>query len=293
MTTLIQVLMYGLAVGAVYGLISLGFVLIFKTTGAFNLAQGALLMFLAYICMSFTTQLGLPFYLSLFLTLVIAIILGFIIERLLLRPLRGKPVTAAIMMTLSLGIIIQSIATFIWSFHNYRFPTWLPSGQLTIGSFSLSWDYIASIIVIGITIIVFMLYFKYGRFALSMRAVGEDRSIAQILGIKLNFAYGLSWAFGSVVAAIGGIILGSLTSVNFTLSHFGLFVIPAIIIGGITSIPGAIIGGIMVGIAEKLGAMYLGTELPGFPEVIPYIFALIVLYIKPGGVFGDEIIERI
>ena len=211
MTTLIQVLMYGLSVGAVYGLISLGFVLIFKTTGAFNLAQGSLLMFLAYICMSLTTQLGLPFYLSLFLTLVVAIILGFIIERLLLRPLRGKPVTAAIMMTLSLGIIIQSIATFIWSFHNYRLPTWLPSGQLIIGSFSLSWDYIASIIVVGITLIVFMLYFKYGRFALSMRAVGEDRSIAQILGIKLNFAYGLAWAFGSVVAAIGGIILGSLT----------------------------------------------------------------------------------
>jgi branched-chain amino acid transport system permease protein len=172
-------------------------------------------------------------------------------------------------------------------------PAWLPTGELAIGFLSLSWDYIALFIVIGITLILFMLYFKYSRFALSMRTVGEDRSIAQILGIKLNYAYGLAWAFCAVVAAIGGVVLGTINSVNFTLSHFGLFVIPAIIIGGITSIPGALIGGFMVGIAEKLGAMYLGTHLPGFPEVIPYILALLVLYIKPGGIFGEKIIERI
>jgi branched-chain amino acid transport system permease protein len=293
MTTFFQVLIYGLAVGAVYGLISLGFVLIFKTTGAFNLAQGSLLMFFAFFCMSLTIQLGLPFYLSLFLTLVFAVILGFTIERLLLRPMRGKPVTAIIMMTLSLSIILKSIATLIWSFYSYRLPAWLPTGELAIGFLSLSWDYIALFIVIGITLIFFMIYFKYARFALSMRTVGEDRAIAQILGIKLNFAYGLAWAFCAVVAAIGGVVLGTLNSVNFTLSHFGLFVIPAIIIGGITSIPGALIGGFMVGIAEKLGAMYLGRDLPGFPEVIPYILALIVLYIKPGGIFGEKIIERI
>ena len=126
-----------------------------------------------------------------------------------------------------------------------------------------------------------------------MRAVGEDQMVAQIVGIKLRRVYGLAWAFGILVAAIGGVILGTLTSVNYMLSSFGLFVIPAIIIGGLTSVPGAIVGGLLIGVTEKLVAMYLGNALPGFAAIAPYILLLVVLYIRPTGIWGEKIIERI
>jgi branched-chain amino acid transport system permease protein len=293
MTTLLQVIIYGIAVGAVYGLVALGFVLVFKTCGAFNVAQGELLMVLAFICMSLTTQFNLPFYLAVLITLVVAVILGFIIERLLLRPMVNQPLMAILMMTLGLALVIKSIALLVWSYHAYRFPVWLPKGELQLAGLALSWDYVASFLIVAVVLIAFALYFRYARFALAMRSVGEDQVVSQIMGIKISTVYGMAWALSLVVAAIGGIVLGTLTSVNSTLSIFGLFVIPVIIIGGLTSIPGAIVGGIIVGIAEKATAMYLGTALPGFASVIPYVLLLAILYIRPAGLWGEKVIERI
>ncbi len=293
MTTLLQVIIYGIAVGAVYGLIALGFVLVFKTCGAFNVAQGELLMVLAFICMSLTTQFNLPFYLAVFITLVIAVLLGFIIERLLLRRMVNQPLMAILMMTMGMALVIKSIALLVWSYHAYRFPVWLPKGEVQLGGLALSWDYVASFLIVVVVLIVFGLYFRYARFALAMRAVGEDQVVSQIMGIKISTVYGMAWALSLVVAAIGGIVLGTLTSVNSTLSIFGLFVIPVIIIGGLTSIPGAIVGGIIVGVTEKIVAMYLGTALPGFASVAPYVLLLAILYIRPAGLWGEKHIERI
>lgn len=293
MTTLLQVIIYGIAVGAVYGLVALGFVLVFKTCGAFNVAQGELLMVLAFICMSLTTQFNLPFYLAVLITLVVAVLLGFIIERLLLRPMVNQPLMAILMMTLGLALVIKSVSLLVWSYHAYRFPVWLPKGELQLGGLALSWDYVASFLIVAVVLIAFGIYFRYARFALAMRSVGEDQVVSQIMGIKISTVYGMAWALSLVVAAIGGIVLGTLTSVNSTLSIFGLFVIPVIIIGGLTSIPGAIVGGIIVGVTEKVVAMYLGTALPGFASVAPYVLLLAILYIRPAGLWGEKHIERI
>jgi len=293
MTTLLQVIIYGIAVGAVYGLVALGFVLVFKTCGAFNLAQGEFLMLFAFITMSLTNQLHIPFYLSVLITAIFAIVLGFIIERLLLRPMVNQPLMAILMMTMGLALVIKSISLLVWSYHAYRFPTWLPKGELQIAGLALSWDYVASFLIVAVVLIAFAIYFRYARFALAMRAVGEDQMVSQIMGIRISTVYGTAWAFALVVAAIGGTVLGTLTSVNSTLSIFGLFVIPVIIIGGLTSIPGAIVGGIIVGITEKATAMYLGTTLPGFANIAPYILLLIILYIRPAGLWGEKVIERI
>jgi len=293
MTTLLQVIIYGIAVGAVYGLVALGFVLVFKTCGAFNVAQGELLMVLAFICMSLTTQFNLPFYLAVLITLVVAVLLGFIIERLLLRPMVNQPLMAILMMTMGLALVIKSVSLLVWSYHAYRFPVWLPKGEVQLGGLALSWDYVASFLIVAVVLIAFGIYFRYARFALAMRAVGEDQVVSQIMGIKISTVYGMAWALSLVVAAIGGIVLGTLTSVNSTLSIFGLFVIPVIIIGGLTSIPGAIVGGIIVGVTEKIVAMYLGTALPGFASVAPYVLLLAILYIRPAGLWGEKHIERI
>ena len=293
MTTLLQVIIYGIAVGAVYGLVALGFVLVFKTCGAFNVAQGELLMVLAFICMSLTTQFNLPFYLAVLITLVVAVLLGFIIERLLLRPMVNQPLMAILMMTMGLALVIKSVSLLVWSYHAYRFPVWLPKGELQLGGLALSWDYVASFLIVAVVLIAFGIYFRYARFALAMRSVGEDQVVSQIMGIKISTVYGMAWALSLVVAAIGGIVLGTLTSVNSTLSIFGLFVIPVIIIGGLTSIPGAIVGGIIVGVTEKIVAMYLGTALPGFASIAPYVLLLAILYIRPAGLWGEKHIERI
>lgn len=293
MDIFLQVLVYGIAVGALYGLIALGFVLVFKTTGAFNMAQGEFLMALALLCWTFWVYLKLPALVAMGLTIVVAIILGYLIERVVLRPMVGKPLWSLLGITLGMMYMLRSIALFGWGTTTYQYPPWFPEGGLTVGNVTLAWAFIIPLIIVSVLLLLFAVFFNRSRFALAMRSVGENFLVSQIVGIKLRWVYGLAWAFALVVAAIGGIIMGTLTSVNNQLSGFGLYVLPAIIIGGLTSIPGAIVGGLICGVAEKLCDMYLQPVFPGIPGVIPYVIAIIVLYIKPEGLWGEKVIERI
>jgi branched-chain amino acid transport system permease protein len=293
MIEFLQVFIYGLAVGSIYGLVALGFVLVFKTSGTFNLAQGELLMILAFVCWAFIGWVKLPFYVAVFLTMVIAVMMGYIFERILLRPMIGESIMSVLMMTLGLAITIKALAMFVFSHHVHRYPQWLPSGDIHIGGLALSWEYSGALITAMVILAFFALFFKKSRFALAMRAVGANQVVAQAAGVKISSVYGLSWAFALVVAAVGGIILGTLTSVNNTLAAIGLYIFPALIIGGMESIPGTIVGGLIVGVCEKMAAMYLGNTMHGFPAVSPYVLAIIFLYIKPAGLWGEKEIERI
>ena len=168
MIEFIQVLIYGVVVGAVYGLVGLGFVLVFKITAAFNLAQGEMLMIMALICWSLAEQLGLPFILAILLTIVISVLLGYIIERLLLRPMVGQPMMSVIMMTLGLAVILKSIGMFGWGSHLYRYEPWLPTNQLTFGALSLSWEYLSALIIAVVLLVAFSVYFKKSKYALNV-----------------------------------------------------------------------------------------------------------------------------
>jgi branched-chain amino acid transport system permease protein len=293
MTEIIQVLVYGIAVGSVYGLVALGFVLVFKTCGAFNLAQGEVLMVMAFLCYTFSDVLQLPFYLAILLTIGVAVLFGYVLERLILRPMIGQPIIGMLMITLGLAILLKALEQFGWSYHSFRYPQWLPTGELSLAGVVLSWDYVSSLVIVAVLLGAFALFFKKARYALAMRAVGMSQIVSQAMGIKISSMYGLAWALALAVAAIGGIMLGTLTAVSSALSGIGLYVIPAIIIGGLTSIPGSIVGGLIIGIAEKYAQMYLGVALPGVAPVVPYILAMIILYVMPTGLWGEKIIERI
>jgi len=291
MITFLQILIYGLAVGAIYGMVALGFVLLFKGTGVFNVAQGEFLMLGAFIAYTLSVQVGLPFYLAAILTLVFAIVLAFAIERVFLRPLIGQPILPIIMMTIGLSLLIKSIVMLVWGYKFRPLPDFIPMGSLSLGELSLSYDYIACFVVAGALLVIFLLYFKFTRAGLSMRGTADDQQVVSALGVKVERVFALSWSIALLTAAVGGILLGYLTGVNYALGHIGLYVIPAVILGGLESIPGAIIGGLVIGVVENLSAAYIG--LPGFRAIGPYIILMLVLIMRPHGLFGLKRIERI
>ncbi|MBU2547152.1 MAG: branched-chain amino acid ABC transporter permease [Proteobacteria bacterium] len=293
MTLFFQLLISGIAVGGVYALVGLGLVLIYKSTGILNIAQGAVVMIMAFITYALSEQLGLPFFLAVLVSLVVAMLLGVLIERLCLRPMIGQPLFSTIMMTIGLMLILQSIPVMIWGTSLKAFPRYLPEHPYRISGVFLSPDYLYAFIVSICLFIAFLVYFRYSRSGIVMRAVADDQMAAQSMGVNISRVSGIAWAFSCLVASVGGIVLATITSVGIFLSPIGLKAWPAVIIGGMDSIPGALIGGIIVGVLEGLSGGYLDNMLTGIKDVAPYVILLVILLIKPYGLFGLERIERI
>ena len=260
-----QFLVTGLSMGSIYALVALGFVLIYKSTSILNLAQGEFMMVGAYICLSMTLDFGLNFFVSFIITMVFSVILGLAVERLVLRPLIGEPIISIIMVTLGLTYILRGLVIlYLWS--------------------------------MGISLVLltfFAVFFKYARTGVFMRAVADHQTAAQSMGISVKRVFAISWCIAAVVSSIGGILIGNIGGVGVELSHLGLKVLPAVIFGGLDSILGAIIGGLIVGILEFLSAGYLDPYIPAINEVFPFIVMVLVLMIKPYGLFGIEEIERV
>lgn len=288
-----QLLMTGIAIGTVYGIIALGLVLIYKSSGVLNVAQGEILMLGAFVCYFFSEQLGLPFYLAFILTIGFAIILGIVIERVLLRPMIGQPLLGVILMTIGLMLILKSIATMIWGSLPLAYPRYLPENMIRFGGVALAPDYLyGTLISLGL-FVVFMLYFRYTRSGIAMRAVADDQTAAQSMGVNISRVFSTAWAFSCLVAAVGGIVLGTITSVSLEMSTNGLKAWPAVIIGGMESVPGSILGGLLIGMLEGLAGGYLDPYLSGIKDVFPFFLLLIILFIRPYGLFGLKRIERI
>lgn len=291
MISFIELLLNGVMAGTIYGLIGIGFVLIYKSSGVLNLAQGEMVMLGAYICWAFINQLHLPVWLSIILAPVLMGILGFGIERFPLRPLTGQPILSLILATLAISMFIKSVATAFWGpFPNLALPEFIPRQPLAVMNIRLSqellWMFIVSIVLGGI----FALFFRYTKIGLNMRAVAEGHELVQSMGINVFFIIAVVWSITSIISAIGGILLGSSRSVEFGLSVLGLKALPAALIGGLDSIPGALIGGIIVGVIEIMVGRYIGF---GIKEEAPFLLLLIVILIKPYGLFGLKRIERI
>jgi branched-chain amino acid transport system permease protein len=292
MESVVQSLISGIVVGSIYALIALGFVLIYKSTAVINFAQGELLMFGAYLCLALVVALKIPFWLAFFATLIAAALFGFLLERLFLRPMIGEPVISIIMLTIGLASLLKGIIHVIWGSETLVYPAIFPTEPLRFGGLVVSQVYLYSVFFAVLCLVLFNLFFRYSSSGIAMRAVANDQQAAQSMGISIKKIFAM--AIAAVVAAVGGILIGNINGVNTSLSSFGLKVFPAVILGGLDSIPGAILGGFIIGLLEALSGMYLDPIFEGgSKEVVPFVVLVVVLMIKPYGLFGTEEIEKI
>jgi branched-chain amino acid transport system permease protein len=295
MTLLLQMVISGLTLGMVYALIAIGFVIILKCSKAFNIAQGHFVMIGGYLGFAFLVTFHLPVWLSLLAAVGVAIIMGLLIERLTLRPLVGQPVLAVIMMTIALSTVLEGIATLIWGGEYKTYHGILPTITLKIGELSVPPEMLIGLIVSILAVAILMIFFRYSKSGLAMRATAEDEQVVQSAGIRVTTVYALSWVIACIVGVISGIVLGGVSGVMIPLSEVGLKAFAVVLLGGVNSIGGAIVAGIILGVLENVSAGYLDPLLPGggLAHVFPFVVMIIVLIFKPYGLFGLVEIERI
>ncbi|HBF43134.1 MAG TPA: branched-chain amino acid ABC transporter permease [Desulfobacteraceae bacterium] len=288
----LHLLVNGLSLGFLYGLAALGFVMIFKASSVLNLAHGELLAIGAFLFLVLSSWAHLPIVLSFALTLIGSFSLGFILERLFLRPLIGEDLIEVIMLTLGLGIMFKGLMLFVFGGDIHDYPKFLPPAlSVEWGLIKVPSVYVASFVIGIVFLIIFGLFFKYSSQGIFMRSVADNQPAAMSLGVHVRRIFALSWAIAALVAAMSGIVLGIINGVNVhELSGIGLKVLPVVILGGLDSIGGAILGGVIIGLLETFTGGYVSTSLR---EVIPYIMLMIVLMIKPYGLFGLVEIERV
>lgn len=294
MKLLIQVLTAGITIGCIYSLIAIGFVLIFKSSGVINFAQGSMVMIGAFITYAFVTQLKVPILLSIPISFLICGGLGAIVERFALRYLTGVSLISIIMVTLGISYIMDGGALAIWGSSNFTFPKLFPPFFLQLGGIKISSVYLGSFITSILLLIVFLLFFKYSKIGLAMRAAADNQKVAVTLGISPRRVLSVTWTVAAVVAAAGGILLASISALHVNLSYIGLIVFPVVILGGLDSLAGAVIGGFIVGVLETISAVYIAPLLGGaFQQVAAFAFLLIILLVKPYGLFGTGEIKRL
>jgi branched-chain amino acid transport system permease protein len=295
MTFFLQLVLTGFALGMVYALIAIGFVIILKCSEVFNIAQGHFVLIGGYLGYTFLVPLGLPVWAALGMAIATAIIMGLAIERFTLRPLLGEPVLAVIMVTIALATILGGLATLLWGAEYKAYHGLLPTITLTVGTISIPSESLIGLIVSVICVVLLMLLFRYTKIGLAMRATAEDLHVVQSLGIRATTVYAVSWAIASVVGVIGGILLGGVSGANMELAEVGLKAFAVVLLGGVNSIGGAIVGGIILGMLENVAAGYLDPLLPGggLAKVFPFIVMIIVLVFRPYGLFGLTRIERV
>nr|WP_245989627.1 branched-chain amino acid ABC transporter permease [Ureibacillus thermophilus] len=287
-------LINGIVVGSIYGLVALGFVLIYRASGALNLANGEFVLFGPYICLVLMTALNVPFLVAFIGTLIISAILGLVVERLVIRQLQNAPTISVIMATLGLSSLLAGAVHIIWGHTTRTFPPVFPQTPLNLGGIIVTPVYLWSFIIVMILLIIFSLFFKFSKIGLAMRAVADDRQAALSMGMSVKFVLAVTWIIAAMVAGIGGILLGNINGVNPTMSAIGLTVLPVVILGGLDSVIGAIVGGFLIGIIQNLAGGYLDPLVGGgLKDVVPFIVVLLILMLKPHGLFGSRGIERV
>ena len=294
MADLLQFTITGLTVGMVYALIALGFVLVWKSSGVANLALGQLVLLSSWFTYGMLAQAGLPIWAGFIVVIIFAVLLGWLIERFILRPLIAQPILSLITITLGLAYFIEGLVVFIWPASVAALPRLFPVEPLHIGVAVVSQQYLWAAIISLALFGLLSLFFRYNRMGIAMRATADDQRAVQACGIPVTRIFSRSWMFACVLAAVGGVLMSSIGGITFGLVGTGLKAFSVVILGGLDSFLGAMIAGPIIGLAENLGEGYL-TPLtwPGVREVIPFIIIIIVMFVKPYGLFGEERIERI
>lgn len=297
MSYFFQLVVSGIVVGSIYALSALGFVLIYKSSRVLNIAHGQIIAAGAFITYALTVWAGIPIYIAFAMSLVITFFLAMSVERVFLRRLIGEPIISVIMVTIGLGSIIDGLIYLTpFGTENFSFPEFLPTTPLSIAGVSISWTQMVGVILTFVLIGGFSWFFKKSTLGISMRAVSDDQLASMSIGISIPRVFGLAWATAGFSAAAAGGIIGNITGLNFdTLHSFGITVFPVVILGGLDSIVGAVVAGIIMGLIQQFAAGYLDGSwgLFGTADVLPYIILLVILLFKPHGLFGIHEIERV
>ena len=297
MSYFLQLVVSGVVVGSIYALSALGFVLIYKSSRVLNIAHGQIIASGAFITYALTVWVGIHIAVSFILSMVITFFLAMSVERVFLRRLIGEPIISVIMVTIGLMSIIDGLIYMSpFGAGNFSFPEFLPITPITFWGVSISWTQMVGLVITFSMIGAFTWFFRASTVGISMRAVSDDQFASMSIGISVPKVFGLAWATAGLSAAAAGGIIGNITGLNFDVLHsFGIIVFPVVIVGGLDSIFGAVVAGIIMGLIQQFAAGYLDGNwgLNGTADVLPYIILLIILLIKPHGLFGIHEIERV
>ncbi len=292
---LTQLIVNGLIVGLLYGVIGMCFVLVYKSTKIVNFAQGEFLLIGAWVCWTALVYLELPFLLGFVLSLCFMAAFGILLQMIVLRPMIGEPIISVIMITIGLSIFFQSLMKWIFGVSPQSYPQVFDQQSINILGLNIEMAYLMSTVIAIIIMGAFYFFFKHSKHGLAMRATAFDQQVAQSLGISVKNVFAMSWGIAATVSATAGIVLGMVNGVSDSLSIMGIKVFPAVILGGLDSIVGAIAGGVIIGVlenvAEFVDSQYL--HVGNMYDIAPFYVLLIILWFKPYGLFGTKDIERI
>lgn len=285
----------GLIVGVLYGLVAMCFVLIYKASRVVNFAQGELLLLGAWVCWGAVVQAGLPFPVAFVLTLAFSVVLGILIQVVVLRPLIGEPLISMIMVTVGLAVFFQAMLKWIFGVAPQSFPPVLGAQKVNLAGLEVEVAYLASCAVAIVALAGFALFFNRSKLGLAMRATAFNQQVAASLGVSVRQVFAMAWAISALVSAMAGIVIGLVNGVSAGLAAFGIKVFPAVILGGLDSIVGAVVGGIIVGVLENLAEYVDGQFLHwgNLYTIAPFYVLVAILMVKPYGLFGTQDIERL
>jgi branched-chain amino acid transport system permease protein len=290
MDFLVLLISTGLVSGAAYGLIAMGFALIYKSTGVVNFAQGELVMLTAYIAFSIANTLHLSFLPLVLVTIPISMAIGLALERIFIRPMLGEPVFAIVMVTIGLAVILRSVTIIIWGSEPFNFTAGLSSTVISLGGVPFYPAQLLLIVALAVVVLAVWLFLSFSRYGIAMRAVAANETAALLAGVSVSRIHALAWMLSSGIAAIAGLLFAA----NFKLApdiwFQGLKSFPAVILGGMDSVTGAALGGLIIGLIENLTQGYIGE---GMREIAGFIVIIVVLMIRPYGLFGSREIERV
>ena len=288
-----EVLIAGLLSGVMYSLVALGFVLIFKASGVFNFAQGAMVLCAALTFVRML-EMGWPFWLALVATMLVMVALAYIVERLVLRQLVNQEPIILFMATIGLNFFIEGASQAIWDSDVHPLGLGIPDIPFEVGGMLISQFDIFAAAMAGALVLGLAMFFQWTRIGRALRAVADDHQAALSVGIPLRTVWVIVWSVAGIVALFAGLVWGSKLGVQFSISLIALKALPVLILGGFTSIPGAIIGGLIIGAGEKLAEVFIGSYMGGAIENwFPYMLAMVFLVFRPQGLFGERIIERV
>ena len=294
MRLLLELVLSGIMVGSIYALVALGWTVIYKCSGVLNLAMGELTLIGAYVCLTYY-QWGFPFPVALVATLITGFILGLVTERLFLRRMIGEPILSIIMITAGLSFFFRAVVGFVWGTDTVVFtPPVFPQEPLRFFGMVFGQVYLWSFAAAILLLLVFVWFFARSRWGLAMQATADDETAALSLGVSAKWVYALAWAIAFMAAGVGGTLLGNINGLNISVGYLGLLVLPAVVLGGLNSVPGAIVGGLAIGVLQNLSDVYIGPLTQGgVKEIAPFVFMIAVLLIRPYGLWGWVRIERV
>ncbi len=284
----------GVLIGLMYALIALGFVLVYKATDAINFAQGEFVMIAGFVVVAALQLYGVPLGPAILIGLGVMILFGFGLERIVLRPLIGRPIIAVVMATIGLAAVLRGLGPLLWGAETKSLPLPIPDEPFVLGPFFIPPIQLLGAVVSLLFLAVFGWFFLKSRRGIAMRAVADSQPVAMAMGINVERYFALAWAMTGVVSALGGVIWGHLLGVDVHLALVGFKVFPIVILGGLDSVPGAILGGLIVGVVENVAAGYVDPYVGGgTKDFAPYVLMILALMLRPYGIFGKRIIERV